>query len=111
MSVMQALQHRGNSDSEEELALGLRTYFDKALQVVLLYRGERQQAVQVRGRATWGTWLLLCCTSGSQCWLAQLRRCQTGEQQPSCFAACPQHLFSMLCSVPAAVLQHTGFVA
>lgn len=63
MSVMQALQHRGNSDSEEELALGLRTYFDKALQVVLLYRGERQQAVQVRGRAIWGTWLLLCCTS------------------------------------------------
>lgn len=77
MSVMQALQHRGNSDSEEELALGLRTYFDKALQVVLLYRGERQQAVQVRGRAIWRTFGGCSCAAhpGSQCWLAQLRHC------------------------------------
>ena len=46
--LFQAQQHRGTSDSEEELSLGLRTYFDKSLQVVLLYRGEREQAVQVR---------------------------------------------------------------
>ena len=44
---LQAQQHRGSCDPEEELSLGLRTYFDKALQVVLLYRGEREQAVQV----------------------------------------------------------------
>ena len=48
----QAQQHRGTSDSEEELSLGLRTYFDKSLQVVLLYRGEREQAVQVRAGVT-----------------------------------------------------------
>lgn len=46
---LQAQQQRGTSDSEEELSLGLRTYFDKSLQVTLLYRGEREQAVQVRG--------------------------------------------------------------
>ncbi len=40
---------RGSSDSEEELCLGLRTYFDKSLLVSLLYRGERQQAEQVGG--------------------------------------------------------------
>lgn len=44
--VVDAQQHRGSSEGEEELALGLRTYFDKALQVVLLYRGEREQAVE-----------------------------------------------------------------
>ncbi|KAG1678508.1 hypothetical protein FOA52_014541 [Chlamydomonas sp. UWO 241] len=42
--VADAQEHRGSSESEEELALGLRTYFDKALQVSLLYRSEREQA-------------------------------------------------------------------
>jgi len=45
--VADAHQIRGSSESEVELSLGLRSYFDKALLVSLLYRGEREQAVQV----------------------------------------------------------------
>jgi len=47
--VADAQQHRGSSESEEELALGLRSYFDKSLQVVLLYRSERAQAHEALG--------------------------------------------------------------
>ena len=42
-----AFHVRGSSGSEEELSLGLRSFFDKTLQSVLLYRIEREQAASI----------------------------------------------------------------
>mmetsp|Transcript_13654 Transcript_13654/g.29289 ORF Transcript_13654/g.29289 Transcript_13654/m.29289 type:complete len:266 (+) Transcript_13654:201-998(+) len=40
----QAHEQRGSSENEQQVALGLVTYFDKSLEAVLLYRAERAQA-------------------------------------------------------------------